>query len=487
MRLHYTCLAFLCGLSLFAQTPQEAFRYSYFDVLGTARSVGVGGTMGAIGGDFSTVAINPAGLAWYRRTELTVTPTYFLTGTESQLVGSTGTVADELNKLGIGGVGLVVASQPRRGKLTTANFAFGMNRVADLNQRFTYAGTTPGSLTTRFLELAEGFTPEELRRFSPQEADLAFVSGAIFPIDDFSYGSDFFFDEPVRKAQTVETTGSINELAFSLAGNYDEQLLFGLTVGVPFFSAVTTRTYTERDPNDDNPVFEGLDFTENITTTGIGVNAKLGLIYRPVHAIRVGVAVHTPTRFSLEDNFNNALRYDFTDDLGATQRGEATALTGIQDYNLRTPWRFLLNAGTIVGKQGFVGLELNYADYGGAEYSFDNPADEAFAFELNDSIALNYQSSLGIKLGGEYALQQFRLRAGVNLLTAPELRNDDLRVGLSAGLGYYWKNVFIDVAYQRYDEQVRFRPYLTVDPPRPLVVNDVLRQRLLLTLGFKFQ
>ena len=480
-------LALLCSAALLAQTSEEAFRYSFFDVLGTARSVGVGGTMGAIGGDFTTTSINPAGLAWYRRSELIVTPTLFRTQTESELVGGQGALEEGFNRFGLGGVGIVIANQPRGGKMTTANFAFGMNRVADLNRRFSYEGTTPGSITTRFLELAEGFFEDELPQVSPQEAELAFASGAIFPIGDTSYGSDFGFVEPVLKAQTVETTGSINELVFSLAGNFDEKLLFGATVGVPFFSAEIERRYTERDPEDANAVFTALDFTENVTTTGIGVNAKLGLIYRPIHEVRVGLAMHTPTAFSLEDNFSNSLFYEYVDATGATQRGDATAPTGIQDYNLRTPWRFLFNAGAIVGKKGFVGLEVNYADYGGAEYRFDNPNDAVFAQELSDSISLRYQGSLGVKLGGEYALDQLRLRAGVNFFTSPDAIDEESQVALSGGLGYYWPNVFLDLGYQITERASLFRPYLTVDPPRPLVNNLTTRQRLLLTLGFKFK
>ena len=479
------CLICLTTL-LTAQTAEEAFRYSFFDVLGTARSVGVGGTMGALGGDFATTSINPAGLAWYRNSELTITPTYFATSTESTLAGSDNTVTDALNKFGLGGVGIVIANRPARGKLKTANFAFGMNRIADLNQRFTFEGTTPGTITTRFLELAQGFLPEELPSVSPQEADLAEISGAIFSLGGGNYGSDFGFTEPVLKAQTVETTGSINELVFSLAGNYDERLLFGLTVGVPFFSADTEKTYTERDPQDQNPFFTALDFTENVTTTGIGINAKLGLIYRPVHAVRIGLAVHTPTAFSLEDNFSNTLFYEYVDVNGATQRGDAAAPTGIQDYNLKTPWRFLLNAGTVIGKRGFVGLEINYTDYGGSEYSFDNPGDAAFAQELNDTIMLNYQGSLGIKLGGEYALDKLRLRGGLNFYGSPDTFDEDNRFALSGGIGYYWPKVFLDLGYQRFSRRSPYRPYLTVDPPRPFVTNEVTRQRLLLTLGFKF-
>jgi hypothetical protein len=60
------------------QTSSDALRYSYLHpVTGTARTIGIGSSIGALGGDFSSVSINPAGIAMYRSSEFTITPGYF--------------------------------------------------------------------------------------------------------------------------------------------------------------------------------------------------------------------------------------------------------------------------------------------------------------------------------------------------------------------------------------------------------------------------
>lgn len=63
-------LALLCSSSLYAQDINDLLLYSHNNPAATARSVGVGGAMGAIGGDFSTLSTNPAGLGFYRSSEL---------------------------------------------------------------------------------------------------------------------------------------------------------------------------------------------------------------------------------------------------------------------------------------------------------------------------------------------------------------------------------------------------------------------------------
>ncbi len=45
---------------LFAQNVGDAVRYSQFEYGGTARNIGVGNTMGAIGADMSAISSNPA-------------------------------------------------------------------------------------------------------------------------------------------------------------------------------------------------------------------------------------------------------------------------------------------------------------------------------------------------------------------------------------------------------------------------------------------
>lgn len=58
--------ALLLSLSSYSQGVIDAYRFSQTDLLGTARSMGMGGAMGAIGNDVSAIAINPAGIGTYR-------------------------------------------------------------------------------------------------------------------------------------------------------------------------------------------------------------------------------------------------------------------------------------------------------------------------------------------------------------------------------------------------------------------------------------
>ena len=76
-----------------AQTASDALRFSYIPQYGgTARTVGVGGAMGALGGDFATISMNPAGLATYRMSEFTFTPGFHSAKAKSELLNS-GTAA----------------------------------------------------------------------------------------------------------------------------------------------------------------------------------------------------------------------------------------------------------------------------------------------------------------------------------------------------------------------------------------------------------
>src|SRR6187431_3119829 len=70
-------LIFLCFsisfVSLSAQTATEAYRLSISDPIGTARNLGTGNSMFAIGPDISAVGSNPAGIGAFWQSEFTIT------------------------------------------------------------------------------------------------------------------------------------------------------------------------------------------------------------------------------------------------------------------------------------------------------------------------------------------------------------------------------------------------------------------------------
>ena len=72
----YIVVFILCSFSAAVFTPAKAQDYARLGertILGTARYIGMGGAMSAIGGDPSAVHDNPAGLGLYRRTEVMLT------------------------------------------------------------------------------------------------------------------------------------------------------------------------------------------------------------------------------------------------------------------------------------------------------------------------------------------------------------------------------------------------------------------------------
>ena len=259
-----------------SQTINDAVRYSLYDIAGTARTVGAGGALGALGADFSVLSTNPAGLATYRRSEFMFTPTVNLSNVKAELEGSQNqSVEQTKTKFNLNNLGLVIANRPYESKWKTSNFAVGLNRMANFHQEIFYEGTSSGSITDRFLELAVGKSLSELGNF---EEGLAYDAFAIFD-DNGQYFSDFLLGEDVEKSQRIERVGSVNELVFSLAGNYNEKLMLGATVGIPFIRFEETKTYREIDEDDSTPVFDELAYTENLNTTGAGINLKIGAIY----------------------------------------------------------------------------------------------------------------------------------------------------------------------------------------------------------------
>ena len=57
-----------------AQNEIDALRYSTNNILGSARYSAMGGAFGSLGGEFSSLSTNPAGLGMYEFSEFTFTP-----------------------------------------------------------------------------------------------------------------------------------------------------------------------------------------------------------------------------------------------------------------------------------------------------------------------------------------------------------------------------------------------------------------------------
>ncbi|MEO1260111.1 MAG: hypothetical protein AAFZ15_15055 [Bacteroidota bacterium] len=492
------CFLFVFSINIHSQILTDAVRYSLLDVGGTARSVAIGGSIGALGADFSVLSTNPAGAAMFRRSEFTFTPALEFSSADAVLMaGENSTVNDTRTNFNFNNIGLVFAGRPLSSKWRTAVFGIGINRLANFHQNITYEGTSFGSITDRWWELAEGRPPEQLDNF---EAGLAWDVGALYDYDanvvpnyltDFLDGVSFLpGGVEVDKSQSINRRGSINELVFTYAGNFEEKLMIGGTLGVPILNYEETKVYRETDDSDRIAQFDELEYTERLTTKGAGINFKLGMIYRASQMVRLGAAIHTPTSYGLEDTFSTDLSYRFEDNDGA-QRLESASPDGTFEYRMRTPWRFIASGGFIINRQGFISAEIEYVDYTNAKFNFNStsdPGDMAREDALNDEINAQLNAALNFRFGGEYAIERFRLRGGFALNSSPYENITERNGSLSLGTGYRGDNFFIDVAYKRLTSEAEYRPYLlstgNVDIEQPVDIDEN-RNRFLVTLGFK--
>ncbi len=488
---------FAFSLNMSSQVLSDAVRYSLLDVGGTARSVGIGGAIGALGADFSVLSTNPAGAAAFRRSEFTFTPTFERSSVDAILEVQDNSInSDNKSNFNFNNIGVVFSGSPLSSKWRTAVFGIGVNRMANFHQNAYFEGSSFGSITDRWWELAGSLPDGQLDQY---EAQVALDAGVLYDYDPNeipAYLTDFLDDSffpgsfLVDKSQQINRKGSINELVFTYAGNYDEKFMIGATLGVPILNYEETKVFKETDENDRVPFFEELEFTERLKTKGTGINFKVGFIYRMSQMVRLGAAIHTPTSFGLEDSFSTELSYRFEDANGST-RGEGFSPDGTFEYRMRTPWRFIGSGGVIIKKQGFISAELEYVDYTNAKFNFNQTSDQgdkAREEEVNGEINTQLKSALNIRFGGEYAFDVFRLRAGYSLNASPYTDIEDKNGSLSLGVGYRGEGFFIDLAYKRLSSQTDYRPYLlsleNIDLEQPVSIEDH-RNRFMLTLGFK--
>ncbi len=455
------------GLFLHAQTntPLEPYttdclRYAYLQPGGTARNLGAGGAFGALGADFSTLSQNPAGLALFRSDELMITPALKFASTTSSFPGSEA-IEESKSNFHIDNAGIVFNTNPVGSRWTTFNVGIGFNRQNNFHQSFYYEGNAAGTIMNDFYGSAiNDFVPNgPTDQFDPFGAQMAYNTGAIYDpvilpgenVDELSYDFAQTPNAVINHAHSITTSGNMNELAIAFAGNYDEKLMLGATIGVPVVNYVFDGTYEESDPTDQVQYFDRLQYTEYLRTQGVGVNMKLGLIYRVHPMLRIGAAFHTPTLLGLTDNYYNDFTYDYTDG-GGSQSNTDQSPEGNFDYRLRTPWRASGSAAFLFKKFGFLSADVELVDYSASRYNFtanvSSTDNEQLERTVNRQIQNTYRQAVNLRFGGELALDYFRIRAGINLLGKPYEGETGFNTAYTAGFGVRGDSFYLDLGYR---------------------------------------
>ena len=472
--------ALVCVFSANSQNDIDAMRYSQITFGGTARFTSMAGSMGALGGDISSLSFNPAGIALYRKSELTITPSIF-SQSASSTFNNTNSGDRKLNfNLGnIGLVGTFFLRENNNSGWRSLHFGFGYNRSNSFQKRVSVQGfNKTSSLLDTYVNAANGYSSSDFDGFS---TGLAWDSFLINPVD--TTGS-LLYNHVIKhygelQKKSTETTGSMGETDLSFGGNYKDKVFVGGTIGIVTASYNEESVYQEVDERDTIKGFKSFSYSQNLATSGSGFNLKFGIIVKATDWLRIGAAVHAPTILQLSDSYSSSMKSDL--DGGITH--DVKSKEGKFNYTITTPFRTMGSIGFVISKNALLNAEYEYVDYTNAQLS---SSPNVFT-DVNNVIRAKYKATSNIRIGGEFRMDPLAFRLGYALYGSPYVNGENVnanRTSYTAGIGFRENNYFIDFAYvfTKYTEY----DYLYDPALVNSVKNDLKNSSFMLTFGVKF-
>jgi hypothetical protein len=510
-----------------AQSELDALRHTQTGLSGTARAMGMGGAFHAVGADLSAATSNPAGLGFFRGSTYAGTVHFRLAQDGSQFLGQSG--EGSFQRLGLSSAGIAFQSdtyslsdsREQPSGLLSYTIAFGFNQTESYFRevKAENAFNPFSSFGEGFVDRANGTPPDRLTFLDRLAFDLLVIDTIVLR-DGQSYYTAASEGKVYQTLQRREE-GHRNSWYAAAGANYNDRVYFGLTLGLQSVRYDQNFIFNEADrdnlyefyyPFDDNlfplqlPTNE-IRFQDVFSTRGNGFEARAGVIVRAADALRVGLAVQSPTYYTLTDEFRSFLTHSLTLQAGPQEFSDDTDVAQFE-YTLTTPLRISGGAVLQAGKMALISVEGEWLDYGSSalrsvERSINDPGYYSFE-EENARIEALYRPALNLRGGAELRLDMFRLRGGAAFHGSPlseaasqyqdyqDLANLlSIRGGrrfLTAGAGIRQPNFYLDVAYVYQTQQDKFSPYTISNPDvfQPTVVSDIRTHQVLLTLGYNF-
>ncbi|KAA6336369.1 hypothetical protein EZS27_015468 [termite gut metagenome] len=509
---------FLTGITLNAQTLYDANRLMESNLNGTARFVGMGGAMGALGGDISTIGTNPAGIGIYRSNEAMFSFGFVNTGSLSTFNNAT-TDTDNLHN-SFDNIGFVLSN--KIGNLTPlkyVNFGFNYRKLKSFNKNTVIHGLTAVSQTQQFASMvnsnSEYLSPDELMSVDAFQLDNIPWLGAmayeanLITLDGDQYLPYLLEDNTVFSEYSSEERGGVDSYDINMSFNLYNRLYLGATLGAYGVDYTRHSFYSEtfyRDSqNDGNYTLHNDYFLE-----GSGIDFKLGFIVRPIESssLRIGAAIHTPTWYQLKENHFARLNYKsyINDDEYVTgetypQTENGNEMEGETEYRITTPWKYNVSLGYTIGRNIAIGVEYEYSDHSTGTLRYDDNGIKMD--EETNAIKKGLKEVHTIRAGAECKLTpEFSFRLGYNHITAStytdtfkslpvnairtdtEFFNGKATNNYTFGFGYRGESLYVDMAYLYNSYKEDFYAFDHPNLPPTEITTD--NHKIMFTLGVRF-
>ena len=544
--IYMTALA-MTTLTASAQETYEMSRLLGGDLNGTARYVGMGGALEALGADISTISTNPAGIGMFRHSSVSGS-----FGVVSQQDAST---FDGLGKTNASFDQLGFVYSMQTGATSYFNFAINYHKSHNFDQilsaanrlnaaslnKLSYLKYTLGNEKSGGYDLwwsngavdIQGYENESSSNTALTYSQVDYLNANTLLIDEngtstidddyFVYydANGFEFDRAHR--------GYISNYDINLSGNINNRVYLGITLGIHDVNYQGRSLYREQLIDLTDAPIEKVNYSDDRHIKGTGADLKLGAIFRPIDEspFRVGLYFSTPTWYDLRT-------YNYSELYGQVPGGDsykASIGDRYDDYKFKfyTPWTFGLSVGHTIDNYLALGASFEYTDNSTADIRentgyYDSYGDEESESDhvMNENVERSLKGTSTLKLGAEfkpdpslavrlgynyvspmYSDNGFRdtqlASVGVAMSSAADYTNWQSTHRVTCGLGYKIGHVNVDLAYQYSVRNGDFYPFQNCvtylnEQNRTTTITDFTsptsvsfkRHQLLLTLGYTF-
>lgn len=426
----YICLLCLIGYQAQAQT------YNYTDLgilfsqdnnTGTSRATGLNGAVGAVGGDLSSININPAGIAVYNNNEITFTlGSYHYNNSTDYYNTVMNNQSTTFNTDQVGAV-FVFRDAITTNDWSKVSFAVNYQKTANFHTRNSFYGNS-------------GFA--------------SFIKHPNHPDynEDPNLDNSPDYDNAVSQDFYNYIDGKASKINLALAGQYGHNFYAGFSLNIHHIDFTQSTTLNELSTDNNDNTLDVLA-TENLTENADGFSINLGFIYKPTNSTRLGLAYESPTWYRFSEDFS-------TQELIASIPSENIDAadpyinSSYLEYQLMTPSKLTASGAVVIGKSGFINVDYRYAVYDNLNLNGNGGFRDDNQF-YTDVI----QNTHNVNIGGEFRLQNLSLRGGVGYEQSPYKSNlnprdtDILKLGDlysgSLGAGIRFGASKLDIAYRK--------------------------------------
>ena len=486
-----------CLLSLFmahahAQETYENTKLIDNDLNGTARYVGMGGAMEALGADISVINSNPAGIGLFRRSSGSVS-----FGLVSQDGASSFKYGNKTNA-SFDQAGFVYSL--RDGRRTFINFGFNYHKSKNFDYILNAASALNGASQHKLSYMKALANENNLDKTSSGwRGKFAYTS----QLDNLYYNTlmmtssdGFFYNDASRYEFGRAETGYIGEYDFNTSVNVNDRVYLGITIGIHDVHYTGHSLYNEALVNLNNQTAGDITVNDERRITGTGYNASFGIILRPVDAspFRIGLSVSTPTWYDLKTSNYTYLINNTKADGGGKLQGDYPNYTTGESYEFKlfTPWKFGVSLGHTVGNYLALGASYEYADYSRLDtrvndgYDVDywgdvyehSSSDEPMNRHTRETLKAvstlkigaeaKVMPNLAVRAGYNYVSPMFKKEGykdgnidsyGSNYSSATDYTNWEATNRYTVGIGYTLGKMSFDLAYQYAQTNGKFHPF----------------------------